>query len=649
LIQATAAPPAGRNGWVAHLRRWLLVCIALCGAGLAPRAHAETYFFETLEWLPASKDLAPSEGSGTRHKLPLRWTSQDSPDFQTARFRFELRLDATPTEPWALLLSHATEGGRLIINGRFVGEVPTSNERIQVRWRRPHLIPIDPQALVTGNNIITIDSAYGGGTHVLAGVLIGPADELAWRYQRQFFLSHTVTWIGATMAAAIALLFTVLWLRRRESLLALVSVAALLWVGRSSFFLIETMPTEALPWLRLLYYGCSGGFTAFMAIALLRLSGRRGMREAWGIVGYALVGPLLVLVAAPYVTPFIDLLWIPGLIAIAALAWGYATYNRLRNREAPHGPLLAAVLVTLIAAAHDYALWSGWVPDASQLALHWAGPILLVALALPMVDRFVDALRDAEAARAELESRVKEREQLLKRNFERLRATERLQVQAQERQRIMQDMHDGLGTQLLSSLMLVERGALNQQQLAQVLRESIDDMRLAIDALALDDGGLLSALGNFRYRMEPRMRAAGVELQWDAKGLPEEIDVHPDMVLPILRIVQEALTNALKHSGARAVRVSLTMEQVGEEDWLVVRVTDNGRGISGEGVGGRGLMNMRNRAQRIGGQFKIETVPGTGTMVALRYRVTEHHGQPREQQTQLNLNTEAVIERVRGL
>ncbi len=445
-----------------------------------------------------------------------------------------------------------------------------------MRWRRPHLIPIDPQALVTGNNTITIDSAYGGGTHVLAGVLIGPADELAWRYQRQFFLAHTVTWIGATMAAAIALLFTVLWLRRRESLLALVSVAALLWVGRSSFFLIETMPTEALPWLRLLYYGCSGGFTAFMAIALLRLSGRRGMREAWGIVGYALVGPALVLLAAPYVTPFIDLLWTPGLIAIAALAWGYATYNRLRNREAPHGPLLAAVLVTLIAAAHDYALWSGWVSDASQLALHWAGPILLVALSLPMVDRFVDALRDAEVARAQLESRVKEREQLLKRNFERLRATERLQVQAQERQRIMQDMHDGLGTQLLSSLMLVERGALNQQQLAQVLRESIDDMRLAIDALALDDGGLLSALGNFRYRMEPRMRAAGVELQWDAKGLPEEIDVHPDMVLPILRIVQEALTNALKHSGARAVR-GLADDGAGRRGGLARRARDRQR------------------------------------------------------------------------
>ena len=202
------------------------------------------------------------------------------------------------------------------INGRFVGEVPTSNEKIQVRWRRPHLLPIDPQALVTGNNTITLDSAFGGGTHAVAGVLIGPADELALRYQQQFFLAHTVTWIGATVAAAIAVLFAVLWVRRREPLLALVSVAALLWVGRSSYFLIETMPVAALPWLQLLHYGCSGGFTAVLAIALLRLSGRRGMREAWGIVAYAAIGPALVLLAAPYVTPFIDLIWIPGLIAI---------------------------------------------------------------------------------------------------------------------------------------------------------------------------------------------------------------------------------------------------------------------------------------------------------------------------------------------
>jgi signal transduction histidine kinase len=244
---------------------------------------------------------------------------------------------------------------------------------------------------------------------------------------------------------------------------------------------------------------------------------------------------------------------------------------------------------------------------------------------------------------------VREREQLLKRNFERLRESERLQATAQERQRIMQDMHDGLGSQLLSSLMLVERGAVTQEQVVQILRECIDDMRLAIDALASEDAGLLSALGNLRFRMEPRLRAAGIELAWDARGLPEEIDINPDAVLPILRIVQEALTNALKHSRARAVHVVLAMDHGGDSQWLNIRVTDNGRGITEERVGGRGLLNMRNRAGRIGAQLKLETVPGAGTMVQLVYRLEPQGMTTTTRMSQLSLNTEAIIERAKQI
>jgi signal transduction histidine kinase len=290
------------------------------------------------------------------------------------------------------------------------------------------------------------------------------------------------------------------------------------------------------------------------------------------------------------------------------------------------------------------------LPGATTLSLHWAGPLLLVALATPLVDRFVRVLREAESARAELETRVREREQLLKRNYERLRESERLQVQAQERARIMQDMHDGLGSQLLSGLMLVERGAVTQPQVVQILRESIDDMRLAIDALAVEDAGLLSALGNLRFRMEPRLRAAGIELLWVARGLPEEIDINPDAVLPILRIVQEALTNALKHSKARQVQVTIAIQHEGESDWLVVKVADNGRGITEERASGRGLLNMRNRAGRIGALLKLETVPGAGTSVLLRYKVDPNAlGGPTTRAQQLSLNTEAVIERARQL
>ena len=49
---------------------------------------------------------------------------------------------------------------------------------------------------------------------------------------------------------------------------------------------------------------------------------------------------------------------------------------------------------------------------------------------------------------------------------------------------------------------------------------------------------LLAALGNMRFRMEPRLKVAGMELQWDARNLPEEVDIDPNGVLPVLRIVR---------------------------------------------------------------------------------------------------------------
>ena len=309
--------------------------------------------------------------------------------------------------------------------------------------------------------------------------------------------------------------------------------------------------------------------------------------------------------------------------------------------------IVAALLIALAAALHDFLVAIGVLPFASAALLNIATPVLVIALGAALIDRFVRSLADVEKTNTELETRIHEREQLLKRNFDRLRESERVKASAQERQRIMQDMHDGLGSQLLSSLMLVERGAVSNEQVAQILRESIDDMRLAIDALAAEDSDLLSALGNMRFRMEPRLKAAGMELQWDARNLPEEVDIDPNAVLPVLRIVQEALTNAIKHSRARVVRVTLGVDHDGDSLWLSIRVTDNGRGLAAtSNVTGRGMLNMKSRAARIAAFLKVESVPGAGTMILLRLPLNPEPG-PTTRAMQLSLNTEAVIEQLR--
>jgi nitrate/nitrite-specific signal transduction histidine kinase len=93
----------------------------------------------------------------------------------------------------------------------------------------------------------------------------------------------------------------------------------------------------------------------------------------------------------------------------------------------------------------------------------------------------------------------------------------------------------------------------------------------------------------------------------------------------------------------------LTVDPADDGPWLHVRVTDNGRGISGERVGGRGLLNMRTRAGKIGAQLKLESVPSAGTRVKLTYRLEPYHSGVTRGQTQLGMNTEAIIERFRQL
>jgi len=648
---ARAGSPFGRPAIsvfpLRYLRALLAVLVSVATLAAAPGASAME--LRSVEWAATADGAAPAEDTQWQSfDLPLRWTSRPGEPLRTVALRLRTALDAPPTQAWAVLLSHASTGGRISVNGRMVGEIRAADAATEVRWRRPHLLAIDPALLVAGENTILLQTAYRSGVHVLAGVELGPLAEVSRSYDGQFFASSILPWVGGTLAACLALIFALLWLRRHDATIGLVALASVFWVLRSAFFLIETVPVGAGLWLDALFYVANGGFAVVMTLVLLRMAGRSSSRAAWIAASYAAIGPVLLLVTGGHAAPHLDRLWLPGLIGMVLVGLLYALLSRVRKHESLQIVVITAITAGIAAAIYDYGVAQGWLPEATMLALHWVGPLLLVALATPVVDRFVGVLREAEGARNDLESRVREREQMLKRNYDRLREGERMQASAAERQRIMQDMHDGLGTQLVSSLMLVERGALNQAQVAQVLRESIDDMRLAIDALAQGNSDLLASLGNLRYRMEPRFRAGGIELIWDAREMPEELNINPDAVLPILRIVQESLTNALKHSQARAVSVSLQVTQTGDEPpELQVRVTDNGKGIAGERVGGRGLMNMRSRANKIGGTLSLESVPGTGTRVKFTYRLTEYHTGLTRSPSQLGLNTEAIIERFR--
>ncbi len=624
--------------------------LAGVAAGLVCCAAAASIPVHRVEWSYVAPDAmarpdAAATQASTFFDLPLHWSTDENTPLRTVTMRMHFSLDQPPRQTWALMLSHASEGGSYRVNGRFIGAVAAESASRHVSWRRPQLLAIDPSLLLAGDNELLVETAYGPGAHVLAGVELGPLSELWNHYALDFFLDYIWTWSGATLALLTVFVFGALWVRRHEGYPHLLALAAICWLAYSGTWLTEIMPIALRPWVLGAGTAALAAFGATLAVLLLRLSSIAKPRGEWLIWAYAALGPVLSLATSMQADHYLRLTWQPGQMLILGGATLAGLFRRTRGLKAPHPLVLVASIVLLLAAAVDFAGTIGLHLIDGTPAINFAGPLMLAALATPLVDGFIGMMREAETARAELETRVREREQLLKRNFERLRESERIKVEIQERQRIMQDMHDGLGSQLMSSLMLVERGAVSNDQFAQILRESIDDMRLAIDALAAEDADLAASLGNLRFRMEPRLRAAGMELTWDARRLPEEIGLHPDVVLPILRIVQEALTNALKHSRARAVRVTLGVENAGDAQVLDIRVADNGRGIAEERVGGRGLMNMRNRAQKIGAQLKLDTALQVGTTVHLRTRIGPTGPSARPSPTVLN--TEAVIERAR--
>jgi signal transduction histidine kinase len=276
------------------------------------------------------------------------------------------------------------------------------------------------------------------------------------------------------------------------------------------------------------------------------------------------------------------------------------------------------------AGIHDYLIaWDGafhlpaffapWAAHRIFLLHHGANRLLLVMVAI-LTLRFVQALDATEELNRSLETRVAARERELQARHDQIARLEHDQATLDERQRIMQDLHDGLGSQLFTSLSRAERGALKAQDLVQILRECIAEMRMAFDVAAPEQRELAAVLGDFLFRWEGLLRDAGVHLVTEV-DLPAGLQLSPTATLQLLRVAQEALTNALKHAAASQLRV--TARRVA--DALLLQVADDGRGLpcGGPRALGRGLANMASRAQRLGGTLELESL-ARGTQVTLR-------------------------------
>lgn len=192
------------------------------------------------------------------------------------------------------------------------------------------------------------------------------------------------------------------------------------------------------------------------------------------------------------------------------------------------------------------------------------------------------------------------------------RTRERLvTTREEERRRLRRDLHDGVGPQLAALTLRLEaarNGLVHDSQtrnlladLAQHVRNAVADIRRSVYALrppALDELGPVPALRETAAQYSHSGLSITVEAPDELPPLPAAVEV------AAYRIVQEAMTNAARHAGAGHCAIRISRDEEGQV--MHLEVVDAGHGIRESSSAGVGLSSMRERAEELGGVFKVE-------------------------------------------
>ncbi len=597
-------------------RRWALLLVSVAAVQLF-------YWLIVHPWLYAAQ-VRPE-------LIPVRDTEVavlESPDIEalaTARFeavglphesccapgyralRMRLDLTAVPPGGMALVANFNADNLRVLVNGVIAAG--------QGRMRLPDIsyygnqkrVMFLPAALFTpGENemvmiVVRDASPYFGFFPPILGEFQALEEPLR---HRNWFL-NTYQQHATTIGALIALLaLVVAWKSSSRGFALWVVLLISVWTVRNAWYAWEEPPFSG--WQRLYVYFAT---TAIIPIAWLNVADQWTQRPIKGLAGtsMAIIGLALIAIA----------MWFrdPGLAAyerasslVDAIGLGFGAlvvvrflWHALRHREQRHLELaLYLLLISLMVIEFVFEWWANSVKAYLKSSL----PVILIAFVAAFLARNVRLFASVNEINALLKDKLRAREAELAEQHAREAELIRRETLVDERSRLMSDIHDGVGGQLVSLIHANRREPMSPAAMNEALNSVLDELRFIIDSLDAIGSSLSTALANFRRRIEPRLKAAGIQLRWRNELPPEGDGFSPREVLQICRIVQEAISNVIQHSNASEIRLAVHRDE--PSDSLMLSVLDNGQPIGAAPGAGRGLKTMQNRAQSLHGQLRTQ-------------------------------------------
>ena len=540
------------------------------------------------------------------------------PGADYARFYIPFNVD-NPGNSLAMYMSTRDDVVEIRLNEMIIQpEVTVSRQQGSVNLG-PQFVPLPPAALRKGENLLALDVKSTGSENDFPTFSIGDADALSSAHRWRNLIA-----LDLPLAGVAILIFTVLlcavveW--SKEDRPRIRAIMLLLGLSAASTAVLSYLPQGWPFTVTIGLYVFSSMGIGLSALQYAKADGQftfvpaRLIRWSW----YCL--PVLILLPLLWAT--FDTAALPRLISIMLLAsfWSVS--------------VLCIIAATMLAFAAARSGWVSWferlllilcfsffaldrigsifelysLMDRNlPLTLPWS-PVIGVPLGLSMIlslaKQASEARKTVTQSNQILATNLADQNAALLRSYDAQKQMLGRQVMLEERQRIVRDMHDGIGGQLLGLMMQVRQGGVDKVEVEQGLQSSIADLRLIVDSMDSAEDGLAETLRSFEHRVRAQVEAAGIGFKVE-HGLDDgKPGPGPRPTLQILRILQEAVTNAMRHSGATEIGLS---SRVGDDGMIHISISDNGKGMPTAIKGGRGLTSMRSRAEAVGGSLNIDS------------------------------------------
>lgn len=557
--------------------------------------------------------------------LPDNWGKRWKGYTGTAWYKYEWNYNCPKnTAPLSIAIDYLNMAGAVYLNDELLWKDYSLVEPISRSWNKPQLLNIPQSAIRQGHNTLLIRIVgFATQSSGLGEIHLGDSTTTSKYYEQRIWQHRTLHFINLIFTATLGLIGLFIWLfRRSDSSFGWFALASFTWAIFLSNLLITEPPFQLSVWaiakinvLMVLIYSIS------ISLFCWRFAQKRFPRieKLYGLLTiFSLV--LLLLVPTNQLGSALAFVFFSGatIFFLNSLSYPFIIF---KSKKIEYYLLAFCLMIYLWVGLYDLYLLL-FKPKVIFFLTPYAAPITALFIAIILAMRLAKNINKIDNFNKIQAIKILKVSEELSYSLNTQHQLELQNSRLQERIQLSHDLHDGLGGSIVRSMIIVDQSKqpLSNQQFLSILKLLRNDLRQVIDSG--------SSIGNktpetpqiwlapLRHRFIQIFDELDIDSQWSS---PESWMNQPSAIqcLTLSRVLEEALTNIVKHS--KATEISVTLHYL-ERHQLELLIQDNGVGFdvqANELMGlSVGMQSMKIRMGRIGGQLEIQSTPGKTTLKA---------------------------------